>query len=568
MHTSSKSVSCAACSSAFVITDDDLAFYDQVSPVFGGKKYGIPPPTLCPDCRQQRRISIMNERHFYPTTCGLCGKSTITEQPTYSKKIVYCRDCSHGDRWDPCDYGRDIDFSRPFFEQMKVLWDAVPAQNLLNAGTNVNSDYIHYAGFAKNCYLIMHADFCEDCYYGYGFKKNTSCVDGFYNLSCQWCYDCVDINSCYGLKGSQDCINCSSSSFLRDCVGCKNCFLCVGLRDQEYCFENRQLTKKQYEEEIKNIDLGSYAQYQKCKAQRSAIEKERSFKEFHGHNRENCSGDYLTNCKDTQSSFDCESVEGGRYLYQIVTGAKNIGDIYMYGLNLSESYECAVAGNGCYHVLFCHNAHVNCSDLLYCWYVQSSSNCFGCINMHHKKYCILNKQYTKQEYEALVPKIIEHMKKTGEWGEFFPTTFSSFGYNKSSAQMYYPMTKAEVSKRGWTWDDSKEEPPVVSKVIAASMLPDSIDQIPDDILNWAVECEITNKPYKITPQELRFYREQRLPVPRRCPDQRHLDRFAQRNPRTFFDRTCGNCKKAIRTTYPPERPEIVYCESCYLKEVY
>jgi hypothetical protein len=27
-----------------------------------------------------------------------------------------------------------------------------------------------------------------------------------------------------------------------------------------------------------------------------------------------------------------------------------------------------------------------------------------------KEYCILNKQYTKEEYEILVPKIIEHMK--------------------------------------------------------------------------------------------------------------------------------------------------------------
>ncbi len=559
---------CVSCKESFLITDDDVAFMDRVSPVIAGKKCSIPPPTHCPDCRQQRRLSIMNERFFYSAVCGLCGKSTLTEQPTHSKKMVYCRECSHGDRWDPCEYGREFDFTRPFFDQMKDLWDAIPVQNLLNAGTNVNSDYIHYAGFAKNCYLIMHADFCEDCYYGYGFKKNTGCVDGFYNLSCQWCYDCVDVNSCYGLKGCQDCINCSASSFLRDCVGCKHCFLCVGLRDKEYCFENRQLTKEQYEAEMKTFDLGSYKTYQECKARRSGIEKNHAFKEFHGHNRENCSGDYLANCKDTRDSFDCESVEDGRYLYQIVTGAKSIGDIYQYGLGLNESYECAVAGNGSYHVLFCHNAHVNCSDLLYCWYVQSSNNCFGCINMHHKKYCILNKQYTKEEYEELVPKIIEHMRTTKEYGEFFPTTFSPFGYNKSSAQMYYPLTKAEAEKRGWTWDEVPEEPPSVSKVIAASVLPDSIKDIPDDILNWAVTCEVTARPFKITPQELRFYREQNLPVPHRCPDQRHLDRFALRNPRKFFDRTCGKCKKAIRTTYQPSRSEIVYCEECYVKEVY
>lgn len=562
---------CSACKAPFTITDGDLEFYDRLSPVFGGKKYAIPPPTHCPDCRQQRRLSVMNERNFYAATCGLCGKSTITEQPTHSGKTVYCRTCAHGDRWDPCDYGRDVDFKKPFLAQMKELWNDIPAQNLLNAGTNVNSDYIHYAGFAKNCYLIMHADFCEDCYYGYGFKKDVSCVDGFYNLSCQWCYDCIDVNSCYGLQGCQDCINCNSSAFLRDCVGCRDCFLCVGLRDKEYCFENKQLTKEQYRKEIQKFSLGSYAQYQQCKARRREIEKQHAFKEFHGHNREECSGDYLTNCKDMHDCFDCENVEDGRYLYQIVTGAKSVGDIHMYGLNLSESYECAVAGNGCYHVLFCHNAHVNCSDLLYCWFVQSSSHCFGCVNMHHKKYCILNKQYTKEQYEELVPKIIEHMKKThstssgqaGEWGEFFPTTFSPFGYNKTPAAMYYPLEKKEVLRRGWKWDDTPDVPLSVSKIIDASQLPDAITDIPDDILNWAVECEVTGKPFKITPQELRFYREQNLPIPRRSPDQRHLDRFAQRNPRKFWNRECDQCKKKIQSTYAPDRPEKVYCEECY-----
>jgi hypothetical protein len=42
----------------------------------------------------------------------------------------------------------------------------------------------------------------------------------------------------------------------------------------------------------------------------------------------------------------------------------------------------------------------------------NSSNLFGCIGLRGKEYCILNKQYTKEEYEALVPKIIEKMKES------------------------------------------------------------------------------------------------------------------------------------------------------------
>ena len=100
------------------------------------------------------------------------------------------------------------------------------------------------------------------------------------------------------------------------------------------------------------------------------------------------------------------------------------------------------------------------------------------------------------------------------------------------------------------------------------MLPESISDIPDDILNWAIECEITKKPFRIIKQELEFYRKHNLPIPRRHPDQRHLDRMKQRNPRKLFDRKCDKCGKEMKTTYPPEREEIVYCEGCYNKEVY
>jgi hypothetical protein len=57
---------------------------------------------------------------------------------------------------------------------------------------------------------------------------------------------------------------------------------------------------------------------------------------------------------------------------------------------------------------------------------KGSSNLFGCIGLRGKEYCILNKQYTKEEYETLVPKIIEKMKADGEWGEFFHQRISPF----------------------------------------------------------------------------------------------------------------------------------------------
>jgi CxxC-x17-CxxC domain-containing protein len=59
-----------------------------------------------------------------------------------------------------------------------------------------------------------------------------------------------------------------------------------------------------------------------------------------------------------------------------------------------------------------------------------------------------------------------------------------------------------------------------------------------------------------------------IPIPHNCFDCRHKARMALRNPRRLWSRTCAKCGTAISTSYSPDRPEIVYCEECYLKEVY
>jgi len=559
---------CKQCGTAFEIADEDLKFYEQVSPVFSGKKYLIPPPKYCPDCRQQRRLAMCNEQNLYNSTCDLCKKEMISQFQPNQTFPVYCRDCWHSDEWDPKECGKDFDFSRPFFEQFAELQKSVPAQGRDVQGTVINCEYIHFAGFSKNCYLIMHADFCEDCLYGYGFKKNIACVDGFYNLHSELCYECIDAHKCYELIGSQECVNCSSSWFLRDCIGCKNCILCTGLRDKEYCIENQQYSKEDYMARKKEMDLGSYKTYQRLKEKLQDLELKHTFKEYQGHNLQNCSGNHLYNCKNTFESFDCEDVEDGKYCYQMVLSSKNIYDTYQYGTNLQESLESCICGDNGYHILFCFGGHVDSTDLSYCWYMESCKDCFGCTFMHHQRYCIFNKQYTKEEYEELVPKIIEHMQKTGEWGEHFPMKNSFFGYNHTTASLYYPLAKEEAQKCGARWSDYEPPPPKVEKVIPADRLPDNIDDIPDDVLNWAIKCEETDRPFKIVKQELEFYRKMKLPIPHLHPDERHKRRMALRNPRKLWARTCDKCKKEIQTTYSPERPEKVFCEECYLAEVY
>ncbi|MBU0627022.1 hypothetical protein KKG31_00005 [Patescibacteria group bacterium] len=51
------------------------------------------------------------------------------------------------------------------------------------------------------------------------------------------------------------------------------------------------------------------------------------------------------------------------------------------------------------------------TNAYYCVNCHGCHNIFGCIGLRNKEYCIFNKQYTKEEYESIVPKIIERMQK-------------------------------------------------------------------------------------------------------------------------------------------------------------
>ena len=284
---------------------------------------------------------------------------------------------------------------------------------------------------------------------------------------------------------------------------------------------------------------------------------------------ENVVGDNTSRSKDAYQCYDSDGIRDCRYCTGCnIPGTKDCMDVHVWGDKMERCYNSLVIGAQLKNVLMSFYIVDGCTDLYYSyWCRNNSQHLFGCFGLKHKKYCILNKQYTKEEYEQLLPKVIEHMKQTGEWGAFFPPEISLYGYNETLAQDYFPLTKQQVLARGWKWSDYEAEVQAEG-VIKAYQLPDDTRDIPDDILNWAIECEVTGKPFKIIPQELKFYRQNKLPIPRKHPDQRHLDRFKWKQPYVMYDRHCAKCQKDIQTTYSPERPQTVYCDECYFKEVY
>ena len=141
---------------------------------------------------------------------------------------------------------------------------------------------------------------------------------------------------------------------------------------------------------------------------------------------------------------------------------------------------------------------------------------------------------------------------------------SPFAYNETHAYEYYPLTKEEVLKFGCTWKDDQQKTQYQGEVAEAS---DEIVDTDDNIVSGILQCEVTEKNYRILKPELEFYRKMNLPIPRICPDQRHKRRMQLRNPRKLHQRNCDKCSAEIQTSFAPERPEQVYCEQCYLAVV-
>jgi hypothetical protein len=555
---------CKQCNQSFEVTAQDRKFYEDVSPVFDKKKCLIPEPTLCPDCRLQRRLAWRNERNLYHRKCDLSGKQIISIYSPEKPFKVFDQDEWWGDKWNPLDYGRDFDFSRLFFEQFAELQKAVPRVSITNTNS-VNSEYTNYTANNKNCYLIFSNSYGhnEDCYYGTCLLKSKFCVDNIFVDNSQYLYDCIDCKNSYRLFSSRDCDNCSDSYFLSDCRGCKDCIACKGLRNKQYYIQNKPYSKEAYLEILNKSEFSKNSGYARARKVFDDFDLKTPHVYSRQTNCENSTGDYLTNCRNCEMCFDTTDTENSKYLTYSVGGDFNCYDCSYLGESPNSYENLSLVGGT--HCLFNNIVWWNNAELTYTELCFNSQNLFGCIGLNHKKYCILNKQYSKEEYEKLAAKIAAHMQSTGEWGKFFPISMSPFAYNETVAQEYFPLDEKEVQKANWVWKELDEQGNYKGPVYK---IPDDIKDVTDDICKQILKCEKSGKLYKIIPQELKFYRDFNLPIPRLSPEQRHLDRIALRNPRRLFDRKCAKCNAPIRTTYAPNRPQIVYCEKCYLKEVY
>ena len=559
---------CKVSGEPFAIFQSDVEMLDKLSPIIGERRYPLPIPTLCPSQRQRLHHAQINQIHLFKQICSGTWETIVTNSHPNSPTKVMSQKYFWSDEYDPLLYWRDYDNSKSFLDQIHQLDLDIPKMALFTDYTrDVNSAYTNYAGLNKNCYLMFDTDSCEDCYYWYGVTTAKYAVDCYRSFDLEHCYEIIDSHKCFQCQYLINCESCTDSLYLRNCVNCKNCILCNNLVGQSYMIRNRKVSKEVFEELKQQLHKRSA----RDEMHQEFMNSWKNFpqKNMIGSQNQNGYGNCVVNSKNARICFDSRSMEDERYCSQMFMESKDCFDCDECG-DCRLVYNCNNLWYHSYKVGMSHQCLNELRDIWYCKMSFYCSNSFGCIGLKRNEYCILNKQYTKEEYEKLVPQIIEKMIEDGERGNFFPIKDSLAPYNLSMAQERDPLTKEEAQAQ-WFWREDKEIPINISddlQRLPASELPEEIKDITDDVLSKAIVCSVSGKVYRITSSELAFYRKHNIPIPNKHFEIRHSERTRQRPPRALYLRTCDNCSSEMLSVYPKQSEYKVFCEACYNKEVY
>lgn len=505
----------------------------------------------------QHLMSFRNEWVLHRRKCDFTGEPIISAYPDKTIFPVYKNEIWWGDKWQPQDYGRDIDFSKPFFPQIFDLQCVVPRE-----GTSIfnseNCDYNSHARESRNCYLNSLTYRTEDTYYSYWAVNDKNVVDCFITNNSTLAYDCIDCDNLYECVHLQDCISCSNTYFSYQLRGCEQCIGCYNLVNKRLYAFNKPVTETEFKRIKSELLNGSREGYLKGEKIFEDIISKAPHRALQNINIDNSFGDHLRNCKNCNYAFD--GVEGEDVNHTLnFESSKNILACLSAGWPSCEDVYFSAVTRGSQNIAFCYYTFYS-SGLRYCDSSMSCHDCFGCIGLRHAKNCILNKAYTAHEYETLVRKLTGHMRTTGEWSKFFPKDLSTFPYNQSAAQQHFPLTPNTATKNGWIWRDVENQFPNSNL-----KSPNSLSQISKSDLNAVYACVETNLPFKLIKPEYEFYLKMSLPPPERAPQARHLIRLNKRNKFHLYNCTCAGSGAEICTTFPPEKNVKVYSEEEYLK---
>lgn len=546
-----------------------------------------------------------NERHLYKNTSQKSGKSVIAMYPSESGVNVY--DTPEFRESDFILPGKDV--PTDIHEATKIFNDllsSIPKQGRIN-DRNENAEYANYVGSSKNIYMsfIIYYE-SQDVYYSYAAIPGKDIMDCSYVTRVDLAYEGINLFDSYGIFFCLNINNSQNCYFSIDLDNCHHCLFCHNLRGKAYHIYNKEYTKEEFEQYFSQMKkhMKTHTGLQIYIVEYEQILASALYKHVNQINSQNCAGDALIGCNQSILVFDSHASNESvniwwwpfeKCLNMIWWCADYVVNSWRIGAGLEGESSSKILG--CYNVYTSHNI-ITCQDLIGC------SNMLLCCGLKNKEYCILNRQFSKEEREKTSKILIHQMKEAGTYWAPPVHTLSSFPYNDTTANDLFPIKsivigdqttivnpngegsvtilqpdqfisdaildlggeeKIEIRRRT---RDVEINIPENAATILAKDIPDNIDDVQDDILDKIIICEISGRPFRIIAQELAFYRKHGMPIPHRHHDVRWHARKDKRTLRNLYVRTCDACSAEILSVYDSKATHKVYCEDCYNKEIY
>ncbi len=547
------------CEGEFNITNEDITFL---------KSFKVPPPNFCPTCRRMRRFVHLGLLRLFKIPCDVPGHSE-------SMISVFSSDCPfpvydykyyiEGD-FDPLSYGINYTKGMDLMEVLTALRKQFPVPSFMNRDfSSINSEYSNGGRDTKNVYYAGGCFNTENAWYCNLVNKSKDIMDSRAVNKSDHVYSSAFVDFIYKSSFVYFSKSCTDSMFLFDCRNSTDCFGCVGLRNSRYSVWNVQLSKEAYLEFMQTVYPLTREKIKVYKIKFWELVKNTPINASMNTSIENVSGVLLENSKNLFDVTDSERSENIRHADGCLGHHDSMDVTFSGGSNML--YSAANVGSSSSNVKF----SVGCKFCTNSEFVFNSKNidhCFMSFGLQNKSYCVLNKQYTPEEYFILVDKIKTDMLGQGTYGDGLGFEFSAQAYNFSHAQVSFPLTDEEIKKFGGYVAYEPDTNSGNTKFISSDDVPTTIEETPDTIINSAILCEVTNRPFRITPSELQFYRVMKLPIPSIHPSVRIQNYFNMVPLSVSYDTTCAKCSKNTLSIFDPKEGYTLYCEKCYQQEVY
>ncbi|MFH1253722.1 MAG: hypothetical protein V1664_05360 [Candidatus Uhrbacteria bacterium] len=550
---------CVLTGEKWQMTDEEISWY---------KKFNVPPSKVSPQTRWWLTAGWFTSFQWWWNKHAETGKPLLSFiHPATGLKIL--PDKEWFDR-DFTDRGLMFDLQKSFFEQLRQLQLSVPIRAEQNEKEPENS--------------IARFSFGDvNSYFNMGCRSRNS----LFNI---WTFDvedsaetdiCSSIKNSFNIGYSQRIYNCKfvrtsfdclDSAFLFDCRNCQFCFGATNKRNAKYIFFNQQLTKDEYEKQVTKIDFSCRSMIDEyLKKFFDLMNSTTIWPENFNEQTENSTGEFLNKVRNIKFGFS--NINGAHDLFWVNYANGDCFDS-TFCSGLVDSNRCFYSTNIVKSTNVKFSYHCGTSqNLEYCLDCYNCENCFGCAGLNRKKFCLLNKQYTEEEYWRLVDELKTKMLEGGEYGEFFPLSMATSYFPDSGAVLYFGAPKEIGVKLGAldfepeSFGAVGEELSDVSKMKDASLVPDNIDDFDESqwlgIPLWDAAWK---RRFAFIKPEIDFYRKNRLGPPRQHFIARMQKLILEANVGKFAEQKCHQCQKIILVAENPTyKNRKIYCHECYLK---